>query len=175
MTMNKQKFHHGDLVRILKNTNESRAHFTSDCRAIVLYSDIERHCGSRENPVQYGIYLENKGECAWYRECHMKLIAAKQYDLLEAWKADEGVQQALHSDLDWIFDHGKEVLKEAHGATVAALAACFGLTNLWGSGGEGFTYYVNAMNTLERARPFLEANDKDGWLIACTLQRSEQD
>jgi hypothetical protein len=56
-------------------------------------------------------------------------------------------------------------------APTDALANCFGLTNLWGNSGEGWTYYRNARMTLMMAEPYLAANNKVGWLEFCELLR----
>ena len=67
-------------------------------------------------------------------------------------------------DLDWIFNQGGEILRKATGATISALAKTLGICNLWGSHGEGFTYYQNAISILGMVEPFLKNKDKNGWM-----------
>ncbi len=71
------------------------------------------------------------------------------------------------SSIDWIFDNGDVILESPNGASISALANCFGLTNLFGTNGEGFVYYQNALMTLSLAAKFLKTNDKEGWLKFC--------
>jgi hypothetical protein len=93
-------------------------------------------------------------------------------DLLKVWKDEEEKERKMHSDLNWIFANGKEVLHSASGATIEALASCLGVKNLWGSHGEGFVYYKNAMNILSLAKPFLESGDKAGWVAFAEENRT---
>lgn len=160
-----QKFKHGDHVQVAKDLGPTMRHFTGDCEAIVIssYRDQFGHGPHKD----YTIHLKGGGRVSWYHECQLELIEASRTDLLGQWETDKRNNEALKSDLDWIFSHGEEVLEAAHGATVDALAKCFGLTNLWGSRGEGLCYYSNALKTLGMAKPFLQAGDKDGWLVHC--------
>lgn len=72
-----------------------------------------------------------------------------------------------HSNLDWIFANGPEVLRNEYNASIVALARCFGLTNLWGNRTSGTTYTANVLLTLSLAQPFLMSGDKDGYLAYC--------
>lgn len=163
-----QKFQKGDLVQVAKDLGQSMSHFTADCRAIVIGSYADQYPQySKTNTKDYTLFLEGEGECSWYGENQLTLIESGRLDLLEEWEQEQEDENTKKGDLDWIFTNGAQVLKEGHGASVAALAKCFGLTNLWGSRGEGFVYYQNAMGTIELARPFLEAGDKEGWLKHC--------
>lgn len=160
-----QQFQKGDLVRIAKDLGPRMSHFTADCEAIVVgsyndqygYGDID----------SYTLHLKGKGTSSWYYSSQLTLIEKGRKDKLAEWKAEEKAERKQKSDLDWIFTHGDEVLKAPHGASVGALAKCFGLTNLWGPSGEGFVYYENAMMTISMAEPFLRKNDKAGWLAHC--------
>ena len=77
------------------------------------------------------------------------------------------------SNIDWIFAHGKKVLASASSATIRALANNIGITNLWGSCGEGFTFYANARQVLQLAEPFLQTGDKEGWLTFAAAMKSK--
>ena len=160
--MGKQKFNKGSLVRVAKNLGSSMSHFQSDCDAIIIGSYADQFGG--EDVKSYTIYIKGSGETSWYNEHQLELIEENRSDLLENWKKEKKKENDLHSNLDWIFENGQQVLKSADGATVSSLAKCLGVDNLWGSNGEGFVYYQNAMNILSIAKPYLEKNDKNGWL-----------
>jgi ribosomal protein S24E len=165
-----QKFKKGDWVQIAKDLGRSMTHFTADCEAIVVGSYKDQYGGS--DTKSYTLYLKNQGKSSWYEEHQLTLIESGRLDKLKEWEDAEEAERKEKSDLDWIFTHGKEVLEHPHGASIASLAKCFGLTNLWGSHGEGFVYYENARKTLAVARSFLEMGDKDGWLAHCALRGS---
>jgi len=161
-----QKFHKGDHVQVAKDLGRSMRHFTNDCEAIVVGSYKDQFGGS--DTKSYTLHLKDRGQCSWYEEHQLELIEAGRVDLLEKWEKEKEDECEKKSNLDWIFSNGQSVIESAHGATIAALAKCFGLENLWGSHGEGFVYYKNALFTLGLAKPFLEKNDKAGWLNFCS-------
>lgn len=160
-----QEFHKGDWVQIAKDLGPGMRHFTADCEAIVIGSYNDQYGGGNIN--SYTLHLKGRGQTSWYYENQLTLIEKDRSDKLAEWEAAEKAEHKEKGDLDWIFAHGDEVLKSAHGATIAALAECFGLTNLWGNHGEGLVYYENALKTLALAEPFIRAGDKDGWLAMC--------
>ena len=160
-----QKFHKGDLVHVAKDLGPMMSHFKADVDAVVIGSYADKFGG--DNTKSYTLHLKRSGECSWYKEHQLSLIERNRMDILEQWEAEEDAERKLKSDIDWIFEHGGEVLESAHGASVQALASCFGLDNLWGSSGEGFVWYKNAMKTMAVAKPFLEKGDKKGWLELC--------
>jgi len=157
-----QKFQRGDHVQVAKDLGPYMTHFTADCEAIVIGSYKDQYGGSQADT--YTIHIKGQGRTSWYDEHQLTLMEAGRADLLDQWEHEQETEAAQKRDLDWIFANGAEVLECPHGASVQALADCFGLTNLWGSRGEGFVYFQNARGTLELARPFLEAGDKDAWL-----------
>lgn len=152
--MSKQKFHKWDLVQVANDLGPMMSHFTGDCRAIV----IEVSDGD------YGLFLEGEGECWWYEEDQLILIKKKQEALLEKWKKAEEDEAELQGNLDWIFEHGEDVIANGYPYSVEALAVTLGCDNLWGDKGEGFTYYQNARGVLDLALPFLETGDQGSWL-----------
>ena len=167
---NKQKFSKGDYIKIDEDLGKSMSHFQSGCEAIVIGSYKDQYGGS--NIKSYTLHIKGGGQTSWYYEHQLTLIEANRLDLLEQWVADRKLDDDMKSDLDWIFEHGPEVLAGQHPASVPALANCFGLTNLWGSHGEGITYDHNARGTLWLAKPFLECGDRQGWLDYCVELRA---
>lgn len=150
------KFRVGDLVYAVKNQGPSRSHFPSDCRAVV----IEANGG-------YGLFLEGHGKHWWYEDEHLTLIEHNRADLLAEWEDAQEKELEQQSDLDWIFQNGPELVESCPGASVQTLGACLGVRNMWGSCGEGMTFYMNAMAVLDVARPYLKERDKQGFLDRC--------
>jgi len=160
-----QKFHKYDHVQIAKELCNSMSHFTSDTDAVVISSsDDEYGDGDTDS---YTLYVNGEGETAWYYEDQLTLIDKNGKPLLKKWEKERKIKSDKESDIDWIFENGTDVLNGASGATVGALASCLGISNLWGSRGEGFQYYINAMAVLEIATPFLKNGDKAGWIEFC--------
>ncbi len=149
----------GDHVLIDKDAS----HFQSDCddNAIVI------EASKTQDYYKYGLHVRGHGESWWYSEGDLSLVESNCEDMRSQWKADEDAEAKRKGDIDWIFANGQDVLNGAHGATMSTLGRCVGLNNLWGSRGEGITYYTNARAVLLHAKPFLEAGDKDGWLKYC--------
>jgi hypothetical protein len=56
-------------------------------------------------------------------------------------------KDAQESDLAWIVANWPTVRHHASGATMGTLMALLGITEPWGRGGEGLTYYTNARGT----------------------------
>ena len=165
--MSTQRFNKGDLVQVAKNLGSSMSHFTSDCRAIVIGSYTDQFGGGEGENPSYSLYIEGKGRVSWYHENQLTMIESGQHELLEKWEAELKADDEKHADMDWIFANGKDLIKTAPGASVAALAKHLGCTNLWGRNGEGTTYFENARITMYIAGPFLETGDKDGYIQHC--------
>ena len=162
--MPKHRFKVGDLVHINKELPGYMSHFPCDEDAIVLkysHNNCQRGNDSEHN---YSLFIKGHGENSWYSDSNLKLIKCNQMSLLEKWKAEKKAEEKQKGCLDWIFKHGESVLENTHSATISSLAKCLGCTNLWGSHGEGFVYYQNAMTVLLMAKPFLKKHDKSGWL-----------
>jgi len=165
-----QKFSKGDWVRVADDLGPSMRHFTAGCEAIVIGSYADQYGG--DDITSYTLHLKGSGRCSWYHEHQLTLIEAGRADKLARWEEAIEAERRQKGDLDWIFSHGPEVSEKPHGASIQALANCFGLTDLWGPNGEGITYYTNAQGTLALAEPFLRTNDKAGWLSHCESLRA---
>ncbi len=165
-----QRFNRGDWVKVADDLGPGMRHFTAGCEAIVIGSYADQYGGNDHG--SYTLHLKGEGQCSWYYGTQLTLLEVGREDKLAEWEAEKEAEATLKGDLDWVFANGDDVLKEPHGATVAALAGCFGLTDLWGPRGEGYVYYENAYRTLRAAEPFIKAGDKAGWLAHCDLLRS---
>lgn len=160
-----QKFHKGDLVHVVKDLGPAMSHFTSDIDAIVIGSYKDQYGGN--DTKSYTLHLKGRGQCSWYDEHQLELLETGRFDLIDQWEAEERAEAKQRGDLDWIFANGPDVLRGAHGASIAALASGVGVSNLWGSHGEGISYYENAMRVLSLAAPYLTQKYKAGWLAFC--------
>lgn len=156
-----QKFNHGDLVHIAAHLGSRMGHFRADVDAIVIASYAEQFGGG--NRRDYTVHIKGCGKVSWYGEEQLTLIKHDQLDLLTQWEKAEQDEATEKGNLDWIFQHGEEVLEKPHGASLEALAKCLDI-NLWGLRGEGYIYYVNAIQVLAVAKPFLLSRNKDEWL-----------
>jgi hypothetical protein len=169
----KRMFDIDDLVHIKPEQPECMRHFVKDKDAIVVecrHNDCQR---GNEWEHSYALYIKGEGRVSWYHNYNLDLIEKDRRDLLEEWEREKEKEQKLHSDLNWIFANGGSVLHKASGATISALAACLDVNNLWGSHGEGFAYYQNAMAVLHLAEPYLRAGDKSGWIAFCKQKGKE--
>jgi hypothetical protein len=167
-----QKFKYGDLVKITNDIDNYMSHFPSGCEAIVLYSYSDKFGGSGYNKKQYCLYLEDCGEVSWYDEHQLTLIESDKVELLNEWKQHNEQKKKQWANIDWIFSNGKEVLENTTGSSIKTLANNLGITkDLWGSHGEGITYYTNAMKILRCAEPFLLQGNKEKWLEYCVKYR----
>lgn len=163
-----QKFSKGDYVKIADDLGSSMGHFSGRGKnAVIEYSYSEKYGNNNCVNHTYSVYVENQGSSSWYYENQLELIEINRPDILNKWVSEATADNELKSNLDWIFRHGREVLDNDYNASIEALARCFGLTNLWGSHGEGVTYVKNARRTLSLAHDYLINNDKNGWLDKC--------
>jgi hypothetical protein len=151
-----------DLVHIAKNLGSSMDHFGNDIDAIVLEGD-----GS------YELYLKGRGPCAWYKHNQLTLLEHNRKDLLEQWENEANNLEKIQSNIDWIFENGPTFEKGIPRTCVETLARYLGITNMWGSHGEGFVWYQNAFMTFTIAKPFLMNKDKQGYIEAATKFNSE--
>jgi hypothetical protein len=158
-----QTFNTGDWVMVAKGASL----FSEEEReAIVIGSYADQYGGASRNT--YTLHVKgDSGASSWYDEPYLTLIEHDRTDKLRQWKAEAQAVREQESDLDWVFTNGHAVIDSPSGHSVQALADCFGLTNLWGSRGEGITYFHNSVATMEMARHYLMAGDKAGWLAHC--------
>ena len=171
-----QKYIRGDYVKIADDYSTGFAvengvstpilNDHAGCEGIVMASYGDQY-GTPGTGGDYTVHVKGFGKVSWFSEGVLTLIERGRNDKLKEWEAAAEADRKEKSDIDWIFSHGKDVLDKPHGASIATLARCFGLTDLWGSHGEGVVYYQNAMATLALAEQYLKSGDKDGWLTRC--------
>lgn len=161
--MSNQKFHKNDLVRVAKDLGSCMSHFTADCDAIVVASYSEKYGGGRdEDDHTYTIILlPGYNETSWYYESQLTFLRHLSDEEAAKLKADADAIEAKEKELDWIVDNWKAMkAKGSYSAhSVAKLMELIGITNPWGSRGEGFTYYENAYATIAALGPSIESGN----------------
>lgn len=171
--MSEQQFHMSDHVRIAEDKGYEDAR---GCEAIVIgsYNDQFSWASCRDRAT-YTLHVKDHGQISWFDEEILTLIEHDRTDLLREWEAALKAERTQQGDLDWIFANGQALLDSGKfpSASADALAACLGVTNMWGSHGEFFTYHTNALALIGLATPFLTANDKAGWLEFCKSRKAE--
>ena len=167
-----QKFNKGDHVMVAKDLGPHMSHFKSDCEAIVIGSYKDKYGGDNTN--SYTIHIKGSGQTSWYYEHQLTLIRVRAIDLLDEWKAEQKAFIDQHSDLDWIFENGKDVAKSPSGATLEKLYSMLRDGSMWGRNGEGITWRSHAEAIHRIAYQYLMNNDKQGWIEAAAKFR-EQD
>jgi len=160
-----QKFNKGDKVRVADDLGPTMKHFQSGMDAIVIGSYKDKYGG--DDTESYTIHIEGRGTCSWYYEHQLTLIEKGCYQELCDWEEKLKTKDELESDINWIFDNGKQVAQSATGYSVQTLFNCICKGSLWGSNGEGINYYENSRAIMHLARPFLENEDLTGWLKLC--------
>ena len=164
MTTRPFRFRHGDLVQVAKDLGPCMKHFTSDCRAIVLYSYASRYGG--DNHDSLGLYLEGEGPCAWYNANQLTLISRNQGDLHEEWEHAAEVERTKKADIKWIFANWKKLKGSIPSASIETLASHVGSGDLWGSRGEGMSFYLNSLKVIDYCKRWLDSGDLEGFLAA---------
>jgi len=163
--LKKQKFHKYDHVKIDKDLGPTMSHFASNVEAIVMGSYEDQFGGG--NTESYTLFIKGCGEVSWYKERQLTLIEKNAKKLYREWRTEQKKKIEQLSNLDWIFQNGKEVAEICPGPTVVALGKNLGINEMWGPRGEGYVYFKNATTVLDMADPFLKTGDKDGWLDFC--------
>lgn len=158
-----QKFNKNDLVMVTSDNITVKA--GTMCIILGSYNDLYPGYGGSSN--SYSVFREGLGEMAWMYDSEMELVERNRPDILEKFKSEYKADVDKKSNLDWIFSNGNEVLEKNYGASIQALANCFGMTNLWGRSGEGVEWIENARKTMEFAYPFLLIGDKEMYLEFC--------
>jgi hypothetical protein len=156
------EYREGDLV--LVKEDRSRILPSPAMRAIVVET-------SPHQRASYALYREGLGLSAWHDGCNLTLIRRGAFALLEEWKREAEARRILHSNPEWIFTHGRDVIDKWIGASLQVLADDLGMGDLWGSRGEGFVLAANCQKVIHLATPFLLDGDREGWLIFCQKER----
>ncbi len=154
-----QKFKRGDKVRVADDLGGPMSHFRSGYDAIVKgsYHDQFGHGDHDEYTL---MACDTGSESSWYEEHQLTFLEHVGEEGIDQIAVDRDAREAIESDIDWIFDNWKEIRTSPSGATMDKLMELIGMTNPWGSRGEGITYIMNAQTTLIALDPILVAGDR---------------
>lgn len=161
-----QMYQKGDLVRIADAFPEYMSHFPGKGdRGIIIGSYEDRYGGSSPSTYpDYTVFIEDRGEVAWYPQSLMSLIEKGQILLLDVWKAKMETEKRQLRDLDFIFSKAYTHWSELPQTSAQALADETGIGSLWGSRGEGYVLLQNMIDQFTVLAPFLMKQDKEGFL-----------
>ena len=85
----RQKYQHGDMVRIAYDLGNTMSHFESGVDAIILGSYQDLFGGGMEHQYrEYSVYIRGKGDVSWYKEEQLELIKKGCGDLLVQWREE---------------------------------------------------------------------------------------
>lgn len=165
------KFFLGDLVLVKPDRRWNNDFRTGENEEAIVINGS----GGVINGYSYTLYFEMHGEISWYDECQLVLISRDRTQLLREWQQAARLRKIQQSDLEWIFKNCNTRESSVSGASIEALALSLGWTkSLWGSRGEGITFYMNATTIMEMAKPFLLVSDLSGWLAFCETYKLQQ-
>jgi hypothetical protein len=175
-----QKYHMGDHVLIKGIGDRPRKRklgpnafsysfgAREDKEAIVEYSYADRYGGDDEK--SYSVYVKGEGSQSWQLEHTLELISKNRCDLLEQWRKDAVNEKINHCDIDWIFEHGPEIVDSLPSASILILSDSLGISNedMYGESyyahGDLANFIMNARKLQGFAAPYLKKSDKEGWL-----------
>lgn len=87
--------------------------------------------------------IDNGSSSAWYDATELTFIEhIDESGILEIEKAKE-TRQNIEKQLPWIVEHWAEIKGNTPGASMETLMALIGITEPWGSHGEGIVYWNN--------------------------------
>ena len=154
-----QKYTRGDIIKLKPSSSWNRSH--PDAEIMILQSYKEQFGGT--NTTSYTCLIRYHDEASWFREGEFELV--EQSPHLEAvWRKEIEEKRKIESSLEWVFDNAEVLSKRGYSQTVLeTLGKVIGINDLWGSRGEGLTYYTNAHIILEVATPYLEKGDINGY------------
>ncbi len=137
-----QLYHRGDVVEVAEEPNRSY-HGT----AIVMGSYKDQCSG--DNVKSYTLmFLKDGNQVSWFDEGVLTFVRHGNEQEILAVKEARAARDAAASDIKWIFDNWAGWVAtntNFPGPSIEELARRIGITNMWGSHGEGITYYGNAI------------------------------
>lgn len=157
--MRKQKFRHGDLVRVADDLGPSMEHFTKSCNAIVIGSYADQFGGG--NHKSYTIFIEGGGETSWYEEHQLSLIRRDANELLETWKDQAEARTQQESDLKWIRENWETVKTSASATSVLRLFEWIGFKSSFLRNGEYYCLFMDAAKMFPAIERILTAKTRE--------------
>lgn len=157
----------GDLVRvkrtIVENLGKGSWGAYADKDAVVDHTDCTGD--------QYCLCFKEMGCVSWFDDFDVEFVEHHREDLKEQWQKEIEERNEKTADLDWIFAQSR--ITDLTGSSFQALYELLGGHSLWGSRGEGLTYFHNVMCTAQLVEPFLKTHDKNGFLVFAEKFKTE--
>jgi hypothetical protein len=154
-----QKFAHGDVVRVADDLGSWMQHFESGCEVVIDHSYREKYGGEGDRHSYSVIFPETGATCAWYQEDQLTFIRHGGQALIDEIETARKAREVYQTNLEWIIANWKSIRESVPGPTIGALMGWIGITNPWGSQGEGLAYFNNARMTFNLLDPTLSAGD----------------
>lgn len=184
----KQKFKRGDVVHIAKNLGSFMFHFDADEDVVIIgsycdqfhshgrpmlnipersiapvadhtvpFDQPEDCCGP--NGHSYTVLFFSGGTSSWYWERQLTFLRHGGEELIEQINAEYEDRKKAESDMEWIVTNWNAIRENPPGATMNYLMKRVGITEPWGSQGEGLAYYANAQQTYAALDEALRSGD----------------
>lgn len=155
-----QRFHRGDRVYVAADLGETMRHFEAGAEAIVIGSYADQYGGSDRHMYTL-MFVEHGGTASWYYDQQLTLVRHGTEDDIRAVIAEREARQVHERDVAWIAQNWATIREKTPGATADELMRRVGISNPWGSQGEGMAYYANWQQTFAALDPILSAMPTD--------------
>lgn len=157
--MSGQKFRRGDVVAVAADLGPYMRHFRAGEDAIVMYSYNDMYGGG--NVKDYCLMFMDGSETSWYWEHQLTLLRHGGEGEIRRVIAEREARESQERDLRWIAANWPSIRERVPGASADELMRRVGITNPWGSQGEGMAWYANWSQTFEAVDPILSAHPDD--------------
>lgn len=135
----------GDLVEVIHGFWDEKDSYIGKL-AIISGTYASQYGGNDHNSLR--LTFENGDRSSWWYPSKLKLVERGQISLLIKWEQESIELEKIESDLDYIFQNIDLVLENKSGASLQAVYSYVGGGSLWGTRGEGITYYENSYSVL---------------------------
>ena len=135
----------GDLVEVIHGFWDEKDSYVGKL-AIISGTYASQYGGNDHNSLS--LTFENGGSSSWWYPSKLKLVERDKMSLLSKWKQERSEREKTESDLDYIFQNIDLVLENKSGSSLQAVYSYVGGGSLWGTRGEGITYYENSYSVL---------------------------
>lgn len=163
--MSKQKYKHGDLVRVADDLGSMMEHFEKGCNAIVIGSYADQFGGGGANHQQYTIFIEGGGETSWYYEHQLNFIRHAP-ELLEAWKEQAEARSRDYADLAWIREHWLEQRERLSATSILRIFKWLGVRSSFERNGEYYCLFMDWQRVARTVDLLMLAKDEAA-LLEC--------
>lgn len=164
-----QNFHHGDVVKLADEFPACMSHFSGAGEEAVVVGSYADQFGGRGGGGEpnYTLMLRTGTTSSWYQESLMTFVRKGGEELMAQWEAEREEREAKYKDIDWILENWQSIAKSTPGVVMETLAKEVGTPSLWGSRGEAFAFYENALILRSLLDEALRTGDKDVFRARC--------